>query len=46
MFAAYNVIKAPKELNLAVDTGHWTYTEQNDRLSAWLYAKLLPDQKK
>lgn len=46
MFAAYNVITAPKELNLALDTGHWTYPEQNEKLADWLYSRLLNNQKK
>ncbi len=44
-FSAYNVITAPKELNLAFDTGHWTYPEQNERLAEWLYTRLLKQEK-
>ncbi|QMU29640.1 acetylxylan esterase [Adhaeribacter radiodurans] len=40
MYAAYNVIKAPKELFLALDTGHWTYPEQGQKANSWLYSKL------
>lgn len=40
MYAAYNVITAPKELYLAPDTGHWNYTEQSDRIKNWLADKL------
>ena len=40
MYAAYNVISAPKELFLAQETGHWTYPEQTEKLSNWLVAKL------
>jgi cephalosporin-C deacetylase-like acetyl esterase len=40
MYAAYNVIKSPKELFLAQETGHWTYPEQNERAEAWLLDKL------
>lgn len=40
MYAAYNVITAPKELFLALETGHWTYPEQNEKLVNWLTAKL------
>ncbi|MDR1556695.1 MAG: acetylxylan esterase [Tannerellaceae bacterium] len=36
MYAAYNVITAPKELSLYTDTGHWTYPEQQAALSQWL----------
>jgi len=40
MYAAYNVITAPKELYLALETGHWTYPEQRDKFDAWLLEKL------
>ena len=40
MYAAYNVIDAPKELILALDTGHWTYPEQHEQTDAWLIARL------
>lgn len=40
MYAAYNVIKSPKELFLAQETGHWTYPEQNEKAEAWLLDKL------
>lgn len=40
MFAAYNQIKAPKQLYLALETGHWTYPEQNEKLGAWLQEQL------
>ncbi len=40
MYAAYNVITAPKELFLALDTGHWTYPEQNEKMNNWLFEKL------
>ena len=40
MYAAYNVITAPKELFLALETGHWTYPEQQERLTKWLVGKL------
>ncbi len=36
MYAAYNVISAPKTLDLYLDTGHWTYPEENERMTAWL----------
>ena len=42
MYAAYNVISAPKELFLALDTGHWTYPEQNEKVNAWLFSRLKP----
>lgn len=40
MYAAYNVITAPKDLFLAIDTGHWTYPEENEKMSNWLFEKL------
>ncbi len=40
MYAAYNVITAPKEIFLALETGHWTYPEQSEKLGTWLQAKL------
>ena len=40
MFAAYNVINAPKDLFLARDTGHWTYPEQGEKMTNWLIEKL------
>ena len=36
MYAAYNMIRAPKTLNLALETGHWTYPEQNIMMQNWL----------
>lgn len=41
MYAAYNLITAPKELYLALETGHWTYPEQDDKADAWLLEKLI-----
>ncbi|RXK49739.1 acetylxylan esterase [Aquirufa rosea] len=41
MYAAYNVISAPKELYLALDTGHWNYPEQVEKMNNWLGANLL-----
>ena len=40
MYAAYNVIIAPKELFIVQETGHWTYPEQNEKLTGWLLGKL------
>lgn len=40
MYAAFNMISAPKELFLEKDAGHWYYPEQNKRKSAWLVSKL------
>lgn len=36
MYAAYNVITAPKTLFLAEETGHWTYPEQWERANAFV----------
>lgn len=40
MYAAYNVITAPKDLFIAQETGHWTYPEQGEKLGNWLTMKL------
>jgi cephalosporin-C deacetylase-like acetyl esterase len=40
MYAAYNVISAPKALYLALETGHWTFPEQNEKMNNWLADKL------
>ena len=40
MYAAYNSITAPKELFLALETGHWIYPEQNEKMTNWLLGKL------
>lgn len=40
MYASYNVIMAPKSLFLAQETGHWTYPEQNEKLTKWIVDKL------
>jgi len=40
MYAAYNSITATKELFLALETGHWTYPEQNETMTNWLFGKL------
>jgi cephalosporin-C deacetylase len=36
MYAAYNVITAPKQLLLALETGHNTVPEQMERINRWL----------
>jgi cephalosporin-C deacetylase len=41
MYASYNVIGAPKTLYLALETGHWTYPEQRDKMNDWLLVQLL-----
>jgi cephalosporin-C deacetylase-like acetyl esterase len=40
MYSAYNVIKAPRELVLYQETGHWTFPEQTEALNNWLTGKL------
>jgi len=40
MYAAYNLINAPKILLLALETGHWTYPEQNIKVHNWLIDNL------
>jgi len=39
-FSAYNVINAPKELQIFQETGHWTFPEQSWASTSWLYKKL------
>jgi hypothetical protein len=36
MYAAYNVIGAPKWLLLALETGHNQVPEQQERINRWL----------
>jgi len=36
MYAAYNVIEAPKELHLELETGHWIYPEQREKMNQWI----------
>ncbi len=40
MYAAYNVIQAPKELEIGQDTGHWCYPEHRQKFESWLVEKL------
>lgn len=40
MYAAYNVITAPKSLVLALETGHWTFPEQWNTATIWMLKKL------
>jgi hypothetical protein len=40
MYAAYNVITAPRQLRLAYDTGHRTTQEQVDEVHDWLADQL------
>jgi cephalosporin-C deacetylase-like acetyl esterase len=41
MYSAYNVIQAPKELQIYEETGHWTYPEQREMMQKWLVEKLV-----
>jgi cephalosporin-C deacetylase-like acetyl esterase len=34
--AAYNVVKAPKQLLLALETGHFTVPEQTEKVDRWI----------
>ncbi len=44
MYAAYNIITAPKELHKFLETAHWSYPEQWEEANKWLYKKLkVPD---
>lgn len=40
MYAAYNVISAPKELVLYQETGHWSFPEQAQMKMDWVISKL------
>lgn len=40
MHAVYNVIKAPKSLFLAQETGHWMFPEQRENMDSWLQKQL------
>jgi cephalosporin-C deacetylase len=40
MYSAFNVITAPKELQLFLETGHWTFPEENDAVNSWLIKHL------
>jgi cephalosporin-C deacetylase len=41
MYAAYNVIPGNKTLFLALETGHYTFPEQPQRMNDWLYSMLV-----
>lgn len=41
MHAAYNVIPGEKELYLSLETGHWTYPEQREKVTDWLVKQLI-----
>jgi len=40
MYAAYNVITAPKTLGIYLDTGHWVYPDQKNTANSWLIDQL------
>jgi cephalosporin-C deacetylase-like acetyl esterase len=40
MYSAYNVITSPKELQLFLETGHWTYPEEIEAVNRWLIKQL------
>ena len=41
MYAAYNVIPGPKTLDITyLNTGHWTYPEETEKMTTWLMAQL------
>jgi cephalosporin-C deacetylase-like acetyl esterase len=40
MFSAYNVITAPKQLEIFQETGHWTFPEENELVNNWLVKQL------
>ena len=43
MYAAYNVIRAPKKLVLYLDARHWIYPGQSDMTNEWLANHLIGD---
>lgn len=45
MYAAYNVITAPKQLLLAQDAAHWAYPEQYAITDQWLLDQLFSTKK-
>lgn len=40
IYAAYNLIQAPKDLYLVQETGHWTYPLQREKVNEWLLKQL------
>ena len=46
MFAAYNIIAAPKNLLLALETGHSLTNEQSDQVNRWIEERLKETTKK
>ena len=41
-YAAYNVVSAPKQLLLALETGHFTVPEQTEKVDRWIEARVGP----
>jgi len=41
-FSVYNSVNAPKELFIAMDSGHFGYPEQWDLVNNWMINKLIP----
>lgn len=41
MYSAYNSIKAPKEILLFQETGHWKFPEETDAVNEWLIKRLI-----
>ena len=41
VYAAFNAVTAPKELYLVLDSGHWNYPEQSERINNWLVLKMM-----
>ena len=39
-YSAYNVINSPKTLFLTLETGHWSFPEQNEKSNNWLLQNL------
>jgi cephalosporin-C deacetylase-like acetyl esterase len=40
MYSAYNVIIAPKELQIFQETGHWTFPEESEAVNNWLMKQI------
>ena len=40
-YSAYNVIQAPRTLFVVEETGHWTYPEQWEKATQWMFDILL-----
>jgi cephalosporin-C deacetylase len=40
IFAAYNIIKSPKETFLALESAHWVFPEQQEAQRVWMIGQL------